>query len=431
MIKTVLKAAVVFITGVILGLSLLLGVFLLPTEPMRENANESTLIFESSGTYPYMIQGYNGSILDNFTDSLMLNNAVTAKEASVVDRAMQVYRAQDDSDYVQSFIKYANTGVYENTDTYARYWHGYLVTLKPMLLLFNYSQIRLINVALFALLGLTACLLIWKRTSLKYGIGFIIALLFTVPIVIPFSLQFSTIMYITLITLICMLLFHEKLNKNNRYIYFFLAAGMVTSYMDYLTYPLAVLGVPMVMLMILSNGETLKKKIIKIVLLSVCFGIGYVGMWGAKWVIGSLLTGKDIIGNAMETVANRTGMEAVNVGEITVLDVFSKNLSMIGNLPFKIIAIATLLVEVMFIAVKGIPFKEAVVKAIPFLLVACMPFAWQIVASNHSFEHAWFTFRIYVITAFALITMLSSMFELKKKETRVIDKIKLLDKVTK
>ncbi len=429
--KYALKAAAVLITGIVLGLVLLLGVFMLPTSPMFENAKESKATFEISGPYPYLIEGYDGSMLDNFTDALMIANAVNGRDASLVDRAVHIYRAADDVNAVTALTKYLDTGDYEKEGTYARYWHGYLVTLKPMLMLFDYNQIRVINIVLFALLGLAVCLLIWKRTSLKYSIGFIFAILFTVPIAIPFSLQFSTVMYITLIALICMLLFHDKLNKNNRYIYFFLAVGMATSYMDYLTYPLAALGVPMVMLMLLCNDETLKQKILKVILLSVCFGVGYIGMWGAKWVIGSLLTGSDIIANALSSVASRTGMEASRVGEITVIDVFVRNFKMIDNLPFIMLAIAAVVIEAVFIAVKGIPFKKAVIQALPFLLIACMPFAWQIVASNHSYEHAWFTFRAYMITAFALITMLSGAFELKQKQTRAIDKFKLLDRITK
>lgn len=423
--KYALKAAAVLLCGIILGLALILGVFLLPTEPMFNNAKESGAVFDESTMYPEMIPGYSGSMLDNFTDALMISNAITDIDAPLADRAMSVYRPRivGETNSISALKGYLETGEYEATGTYARYWHGYLVTLKPMLMMFDYGQIRIINIALFALLGLAVLLLIWKKTSLKYSLGFLAAMLFIMPIAIPFSLQFSTIMYITLFALLGMLIFHEKLNKNNRYIYFFLAVGMITSYMDYLTYPLAALGVPMVLLMLLCSEETLKQKITKIILLSVCFGVGYIGMWGAKWVVGSLLTGKDIIADALSTMDARTGMETAADGTITLFDVFAKNLKMIGELPFVLIALATLITETVLIATKGIEFKKIITSAIPFLIIAVMPFAWQIVASNHSYEHAWFTYRAYLITAFALITMLSSAFELKQKQKRVIDKI--------
>ncbi|MBQ2661301.1 MAG: hypothetical protein IJF80_01455 [Clostridia bacterium] len=416
--KCALKAAAILLVCIIAGFALLCGVFLLPTEPMFENAKESADVFEISGEYPYFINGYDGSMLDNYTDSLMLLNAVTDSDEGLINRAANMYRATSDESPVSSLLNYLETGETSEFATYERYWHGYLVTLKPMLMLFNYGQIRIINLVLFALLGLFVFVLMLKKTGLKYAIGFIFAILFTIPIVIPFSLQFSTVMYITLCALCVMLLFHEKLEKNNRYIYFFLIAGVLTSYMDYLTYPLVVLGVPMVVLMLLKKDDDLKNKITRIILYSVCFGIGYVGMWAGKVVLGSLLTGNDIIGNALSAFAERSGNETANAGTITVIDVFARNLGMIGEIPFIILAVGALLVEAVLIAIKGIPFKKALINALPFLLIACMPFAWQVVTSNHSYIHAWFTYRMLWIMVFAIITMLSSSFDFKKKSKK-------------
>ncbi|MBQ9833011.1 MAG: hypothetical protein IJO48_04680 [Clostridia bacterium] len=421
--KCVIWSTAILLLGSIMGFLLLCGVFLLPTEPMFENAKQSSDIFVNSEEYPYLIDGYKSSILDIFTDSLMINHAVISTDANIIESVVNVYHTNDDdTNPVNSLVKYLESGEYEKLSSYERYWHGYLVTLKPMLLLFDYGQIRLINLAFFAMLGVIMFMLMWKKASLKYAIGLLVSVMFTMPLAIPFSLQFCTIMYITLLAVITMLVFHEKFAKGQGYIYFFLIVGMVTSYMDYLTYPLAALGIPMVVLILLSDKETLKQKFIKIIGLSACFGVGYLGMWALKWIIGGLLTGSDVIGNAVSNIALRTSSD-VDATAITFFDVVAKNFSMMSNMPFVVLATVSIAVQTVLIAIKRIPTKEAVKEAAPFMLIACMPFAWQFVTANHSYIHAWFTFRVYWITAFACMAMLSVCFQIKNSKVRVIDKI--------
>ena len=64
-------------------------------------------------------------------------------------------------------------------------------------------------------------------------------------------MQFSSVLYIFLIAMIVMLLFHEKLK--NKYGYFFLIIGMMTSFFDLLTYPVATFGIPIILFFILEN----------------------------------------------------------------------------------------------------------------------------------------------------------------------------------
>ena len=61
--------------------------------------------------------------------------------------------------------------------SYGRYWHGYMLTLKPLLSVFNYSQIRVVNAAVVAALALWLVVLLWrrqlKRYILPYGLSLI------------------------------------------------------------------------------------------------------------------------------------------------------------------------------------------------------------------------------------------------------------------
>lgn len=66
------------ITGICLfiGYALLLLVFLLPVIPMKNNLKEDITLFENEGYYNQMIEGYKSTQLDNYTDIIMLMNAI-------------------------------------------------------------------------------------------------------------------------------------------------------------------------------------------------------------------------------------------------------------------------------------------------------------------------------------------------------------------
>lgn len=44
---------------------------------------------------------------------------------------------------------------------------------------------------------------------------------------------------------------------------------------------------------------------------------------------------------------------------------------------------------------------DVCIDAIPFMLIALMPFVWYALAGQHSYEHHWFTFRGLMTTVFA------------------------------
>ena len=54
---------------------------------------------------------------------------------------------------------------------YARYWHGYLLFLKPLLLFFSLSDIRMMNAALQLILAAGVLLLAFRKRGLRRSLG--------------------------------------------------------------------------------------------------------------------------------------------------------------------------------------------------------------------------------------------------------------------
>ncbi|MCM1540739.1 MAG: hypothetical protein NC121_05700 [Blautia sp.] len=238
------------------GYLLLVAAYLIPEEYMQENMIESAKNFEMN-TYPRLM-GTRNSQLDNFTDALMLLNASHVEEdESVFEQAVNVKRyGVVDRNPNESLINIYGEGGQEYEElSYARYWHGYLIFLKPLLALFEYGTIRYI--LMFVQLGLFVTLIV-KLTTVdkRMVIPTFMMWLFLNPVTIMLSLQFSTVIIITLMAMSAIVFGSEYL-KEYRFVWnvFFFLVGGLTSYFDFLTYPLVSLGVPLTLWLFLNSDR--------------------------------------------------------------------------------------------------------------------------------------------------------------------------------
>ena len=116
--------------------------------------------------------------------------------------------------------------------------------LKPLLLLFEVSDLRIINMMLCLGLSFYLFFLIEKTLGRKALVAAMISWFVLNPVSIIMSFQFSTTFYVMTIASILVLKKHEWLREKGRYGLFFLVIGIVTNFIDFLTYPLVGMAVP-------------------------------------------------------------------------------------------------------------------------------------------------------------------------------------------
>ncbi|MBO5083163.1 MAG: hypothetical protein J6C06_11220 [Lachnospiraceae bacterium] len=414
-LKILLKFSSVLLGGIFLGAVLLVFSFCLPEEPMQNHLRESIPTLTKYLGTSEMIVGYQSSFDGSFTDGLMLQNAVYDEGHTLLEKAMGIYRNGWENDLWyprETLVEYLN-GVATEEYSYARYWHGYLVALKPMLVFFNLEEIYFFNQIAQALLLMFVVGALVKKNKTKYAVCYGITYLFLVPVVMPMTLSLSMCFYLYLIINCLQMCWHDKWVEKGWYAYVFLVIGMVTSYVDFLTYPIVTLGIPMVMFFVLSEHDKIKQMVGKILTYSATWGIGYIGMWASKWFIGSLILKENILQDAGNTLAHR--MDAITY-DSRILSFFSVvwyNMKMYKALPYILLVIA-LLVAAIIMAIKY-PAKKTkmqlLIGCIPYAIIALMPFVWYAVALNHSGEHYMFTFRALIVTVFAGSCMLMNCFE--------------------
>lgn len=201
--------AITLLFAWLVGFLSMVFVYTLPTAPMEQHVKASITTFEQEGNYPQWAKGITFTQQDNFTDALMLSTAIFPKKESTFVMAMKNYNyasAKDGSGPAGALVHQVNGQFDElQASSYERYWHGYNVVLKPLLLAMSFSNIRCLNYMLqFGLL-----VFLFVRVNEKFGWRGLVGLGFGVLVLNPesaaLSLQFAPIFYTTVIAcLLCL-----------------------------------------------------------------------------------------------------------------------------------------------------------------------------------------------------------------------------------
>ena len=149
-----IKRTILILAGAgVIGTMLLFLVFCIPNAALQHNADGAWEIFKSEGIehsdIKYITHFFGSKLI---ADSDMMR-AVVANDESLtpIERAMDI-------------------------NGYARYWHGYLLILRPLLVFFSYGQFRYIMFTAFTILiYLIISRLNKEFNSLNIGFGFLIS----------------------------------------------------------------------------------------------------------------------------------------------------------------------------------------------------------------------------------------------------------------
>lgn len=282
------KMCVILLLSVCLGAALLYAVYLLPTESIGLNLEDSAPVFQQEGSYPRQLN-WCSSTLDNFTDALMLLTAAYEGKEPALDKAMNLYyelpmeQAPGVTKPVQGVLEYGSEAREVSVHRYTRYWGGYLIFLKPLLSVMNYQQIRILNQILQ--IGVILLLILLLKRS---GCGwFILPLLITLgllPLLVNAqSLTYSDVFYITMGGSCALVLKWKRWRGSEKLLFFFLILGILTSFFDFLTYPLVSFGIPICLYFCLEPDNSFLSSLKTLTFSGFAWSLGYAGMWSGKW----------------------------------------------------------------------------------------------------------------------------------------------------
>lgn len=414
MISFLLNAFLLGAAGLLIGFLLLIVAYMLPTERMKSHIAESDGVFNFEGIYPQLMYGMKNSQLDNYTDGVMYATAIYPGSGNALWDAMHNARYEyTDTNMVQSLNDYAND-VSDKEPLryeigYARYWHGYLVVLKPLLLFWNVGEIRMLNMIVQTFLLLLLLCMVIKKYGVPHTIPVIMMVLMLNPVVMPLSLQFSWVYYIGLFGSV-ILLGMKRQPESNIYLFLFMTLGMMTSYFDLLTYPLITLGLPLVFLLLKSREIKAVKRIFMTISICIIWFIGYAVMWIGKWIFAFLFAHINLFEEVSDKISERTSMAGESNEPFTIWTAISRTLSAVLTKPYVFALICLLIgyfIWVVYLrrkygSVHKNNLKDTLLYLLPYILIAFLPFVWFGILSNHTYAHYWFAYRELAVTVLAV-----------------------------
>lgn len=425
--KKIFNYIITFILMIIVAWGALYIVSYIPKVLIKNNTKISADQLKSEKEQ-YYIKSYDKKILfHNSTDAIMLNITYGMDDNDKIDSIMKGRRNYipgvkqkviEDANgnlltvtgmkfnMVGEFARLVNNDEKQEVFEYVRYWHGYIVILRILLVFLDIVEIRLLlQILLYMMLAFVVYTLIRNKKEIEACLILLGYFLLDVATWIN-NIQGMFVMLVSLGTTIGIVL--KKINKDNLPYALFVTGGIV-AYLDFLTVPLVSLMLPVIVHNLVRDDEDSLKDIFVLFIKSVvAWGVGYVGLWAAKWVIADLLYGTNIVRLSVEQILVRMGI--VRVG----IEIKTKSLSdyVIGSLMnnlsclHSIITYFILVPGVIFTVVYGIKngFKVFCTKnTLVYWLAILAVYTWYVVCANHSWQHYFFTYRLQLVSIIALL----------------------------
>ena len=423
-----LRALAAFAGTLAILFVLLLAAYALPGERVRQHVYDSARTIQNEGLYPEYL-GFKLFQMDNYTDTLMLFEAASADElpplqAMMTNTAYNVDNFETLADDLAWYIeKDWSTGA-QRTDaptlepfSYARYWHGYLIWLRPLLLLMPYTGVRIVQyIVLFALLAVVLVQL-RRRCGLRAAVWFAVSQLAVSVWFVPHQVQYFTCFMIAYAGSAWVL---AKPRRSDVLCLGLLVLGTATAFCDLLVTPIITLGLPLTC-WLLEPQQRLRGGVPQCALAvggSLCWGTGYALCWAGKWALAGAVTGNNVLADALHQAEVRTTADTWHGMELTWrnISIFLYDTLNSRHLFWPALAVLAVLIALFLLSIRS---KTALVRALPLALTTCMTPAWFVLLRTHSIQHGWFTWRALGLTVFAGLAFLYYACDLRAARRRL------------
>ncbi|MGX7078492.1 hypothetical protein [Globicatella sanguinis] len=371
-----------FVLLVVLYFSLMVLSYTIPFEKIAVNLRYS-LETIANETKRWSVMGeFKGTKLDTFTDNLIFNKLSNQEELSAIQAAMW------------------NNG-------YERYWLGDIAILRPMLMFISYKHIRYLNIFLVFIVFYFSMTKVEKAISRTYAYLLMTMLLLIHFWIFPLSLQYTPVFIISLLGIVAVIEVHQRYGyRLSKMVLLFFTIGSVTNFFDLLTVPLLTFALPWMIYFVLVNQHHrrhFKHNLSETVILGWTWLMGFGLTWASKWVIGSVILKDNSFANVANQIALRMGGKTDEV--LDAIEII-KNMWKILLPKTAIIILVIWLIILLVQSFKGVKSYQHWLSTTPLLMVALVPFVWVFILKNHNFHHAYFTYRLFIITLFSVYTYL-------------------------
>lgn len=327
------------------------------------------------------------------------------------------YKVSTDYKTVEELYNFVN-GKVEISQSYSRYYHGYLVILRPLFVFFNVTGVRWFMTIVMFLLFFAVWHLLSKKLNKRFSIIFVSLLVSYGLFSISQSLEQASLFLVILISTLILLKNIESYDINKLYLHVFITACF-TNFMDFFTTPVLSLCIPLLIFYIYNienakpvvETKEIKKAFFDIFKVGLVWSLGFVLTWLSKFIIAAAFDYMESFSSGINQMLYRTVGEVPNYDYVLNV-VFVPFVIKTTLLSCAICTIACMIVEK--ISFK-LPNKEALKKYISLIFIALIPIAWMIITRNHTLFHFdLFTYRNLSIILMVVFYMITNEKTIKK-----------------
>lgn len=396
-----------------LFIGLLTMVCALPSGRIRDNIAVSAELLAEEGDYPQLGGRGDAHVLDNFTDSLMLNIVYNVNRRTPLESALlarDYYRGDPGTGELKRLVE--SQGARGPNRLTARYWLGWMIVLRPLLLITDYSGIRTLMGLLFALLVSAVSILLYRQSGMYVALSFPLGLALANFQIVPYNMELSITFATALVGMAFILLRPPAEATSRARVYFVL--GACTIFLDFFTTPLLAFGLPAIASILMQGREkppsSTREAVGQVLAMGLAWLAGYASMLAAKWAVASVVLGRDVFQEAalrITEITSATG-ESAGMFDSARLSALLSNSAILFGTGVDSERTWILLLLGAAAAALILRFSRAPVRPLrlQLLLVAVLPYAWYVLVPQHSSAHAFYTFRIQVVALFGLFCAL-------------------------
>ena len=308
-----LLRTVVFLCLLILAYWAMMSVTpVFPAFKLSEHLKDASLLLENEKIFGMPFG--NMPTMDNYSDALMLNitGSLNSREPIRSAMIMNVSNTPDSSNTPVQDLRNLAEGRVMETWSYARYWHGAVVFMRPMLSFMSFGEIRkLIFFCMMILFSITMILLA-RKTDSVVTLGFGISMTFGGFPLLSFCMTFAGV-FIIAFTAMCVIL-RSNTRDEESLVRLFLLTGSLTTFIGFggLSAPIVTFMFPLLSLILpdlkMRSFHWDWRYVRRLFLFGIAWSAGYSLTWGAKWLLADAILGEGLIlHDAMNSILFHSG----------------------------------------------------------------------------------------------------------------------------
>ena len=441
---------------IVICIALLFVTALIPQNALQKNMEKSSDYYNNHQMFDHVTDYMFLSRQDNYADCILTNIIYHIDQNNLAESILSASYYNPEDEGVQTSFAYAVGSKVEPNVDYSRYWHGSMVLLRPLFIIFDIAGVRMVLGILILIMTVWFEVLLFKNHysvfGVCYGIGLILVSVWMCAFCVEYAMPF-VVMSVELPVLFALLtrayekkdvqndkvkrdehkLGNQKADehKSDNYkpeviLWAVLAcAGIVTAFVDFLTTETITFTMAYVLYLIVKNRhnqmENVKGELIYLVKSGIVWLVSYGLMIALKWVLALIVLGKDAFFNALSQAALRISGDAT-LGNVTGAEVVSDYERISGALwrnigciyPFKsTMSYGTAMIFILLVGLVVFSiwylFREKAKSCINkvLVMVSLIPVLRFLVLNNHSYIHFFFTYRALLVSVVVIIYILA------------------------